>query len=139
MILNTTRVAREQFSAMQTLAARGETIVTQAFESIEAFIGFYDLHANNVTTVLVAEDEQGFEFINDIYATRYASRVASLRLTLSATKTVYRRSYLIYHFSVWDYMLKNCLSYKQNARKKRVRKRIENSKRRGKSHSSHVT
>lgn len=79
MILNTTRVAREQFSAMQTLAAHGETIVTQVFESIEAFIGFYDLHANNVTTVLVAEDEQGFEFINDICnAIRESCGVATL-------------------------------------------------------------
>lgn len=80
MILNTTRVAREQFSAMQTLAARGETIVTQAFESIEAFIGFYDLHANNITTVLVEEeDEYEFGFINDICnAVRESCNVATL-------------------------------------------------------------
>ncbi|MBR2502101.1 MAG: hypothetical protein IKB68_06475 [Rikenellaceae bacterium] len=79
MILNTTRVAREQFSAMQTLAARGETIVTKVFKSIEAFISFYDLHANNVTTVLVAEDEQGSEFINDICnAVRESCGVATL-------------------------------------------------------------
>lgn len=80
MILNTTRVCREQFSAMQTLATRGETVVTQAFESIDDFTRFYDSHANNVTTVLVdEEDEYEFGFINDVCnAVRESCVVATL-------------------------------------------------------------
>ena len=64
MILNTTGVEKIRFSAMQTLACRGETVVTQSFDTIDDFFAFYDAHRNNISFVIV--DEKRLEFANDV-------------------------------------------------------------------------
>ena len=64
MILNTTGVEKIRFSAMQTLACRGETVVTQSFDTVDDFFAFYDAHHNNVSFVIV--DDKRLEFANDV-------------------------------------------------------------------------
>lgn len=64
MILNTTGVEKIRFSAMQTLACRGETVVTQSFDTVDDFFAFYDAHYNNISFVIV--DDKRLEFANDV-------------------------------------------------------------------------
>lgn len=64
MILNTTGIEKIRFSAMQTLACRGETVVTQSFDTVDDFFAFYDAHCNNISFVIV--DEKRLEFANDV-------------------------------------------------------------------------
>lgn len=64
MILNTTGVEKIRFSAMQTFACRGETVVTRSFIDVDDFYAFFDAHENNISQVIV--DPKHFEFALDV-------------------------------------------------------------------------
>lgn len=64
MVLNTTGIEKIGFSAMQTLACRGETVVTMSFNDADDFYAFFDAHENNISQVIV--DPERFEFALDV-------------------------------------------------------------------------